>query len=145
MTAVDAARAYIGVPWVHQGRNPAIGIDCIGLLVLAFGPSLGDATPADYSRDPHGARLESELQARFGAPVVEARASRPIELATLQPGDIGVLSYGGPVRHVGLIGDHAHGVSLIHTDSRLGRVVEQRIDDRIRRMIRLVFRPEVAA
>lgn len=31
---VAAARAAVGTPWIHQGRRPGIGLDCVGLLVL---------------------------------------------------------------------------------------------------------------
>lgn len=53
-----AARAYLGVPFAHQGRSPAVGLDCIGLIVQA-GLDGGHAFPAfdstDYGRDPaHG-------------------------------------------------------------------------------------------
>lgn len=31
---VEAARSYLGVKWVHQGRTEK-GMDCVGLVVLA--------------------------------------------------------------------------------------------------------------
>jgi len=34
MAVVEAARKYIGNPWVFGGRNRCSGLDCIGLLVL---------------------------------------------------------------------------------------------------------------
>jgi cell wall-associated NlpC family hydrolase len=139
LNAPDAARAYLGVPFVHQGRT-RFGLDCIGLLSLA----LRDAgleryvdhpeNRADYSRTPHMGLLEARMRRIFGPPV-----------ADMQPGDVVALRYAGPIRHVGIVGDHPHGLSLIHTDSHLGRVTEHRIDDRWAKRIALVFRPEVSA
>ena len=142
MHAYEAARAYIGVPFVHQGRSTR-GLDCIGLVERA----LLDAgmehyrLPAnwlDYGRDPHRGLLEQRMAEVFGAPV-----------ADMQPGDVVAIKYAGPIRHVGLIGEAEAGgvryLTLIHTDSHLGRVTEHRIDDRWARRIALVFRPRSAA
>jgi cell wall-associated NlpC family hydrolase len=35
-SAVDVARRYLGVPYVFGGSNPAIGLDCSGLVQLVF-------------------------------------------------------------------------------------------------------------
>ncbi|HEY0582066.1 MAG TPA: NlpC/P60 family protein [Chloroflexota bacterium] len=42
--AVDVARRYLGVPYVFGGSNPAIGLDCSGLVQLVF-RQLGVALP----------------------------------------------------------------------------------------------------
>jgi len=34
--AVDVARRYLGVPYVFGGTNPAVGLDCSGLVQLVF-------------------------------------------------------------------------------------------------------------
>lgn len=122
------------MPFVHQGRNPAAGLDCIGLLALALPEyAMHPENRADYARDPHHGLLEHRLRLIFGEPVSD-----------MQPGDVVALRYAGPIRHVGLVGDHPQGLSLIHTDSRLGRVTEHRIDEKWARRIALVFRPETA-
>jgi len=33
MDVVKAALALVDVRWLHQGRNPSVGLDCVGLLV----------------------------------------------------------------------------------------------------------------
>jgi cell wall-associated NlpC family hydrolase len=33
---VDVARRYLGVPYVFGGTNPAVGLDCSGLVQLAY-------------------------------------------------------------------------------------------------------------
>ena len=126
------ARALIGVPWRHQGRDPCIGLDCVGLLVLALGVK-EDALPS-YSREPHAGVLEGALAHYLGP----ARSAD----APWRSGDIAVLAYGGALRHCGLLADDASGggFSLIHTDTRLGRVTEHPLDRRWQRRIRLTYR-----
>lgn len=143
MTLSECARAYIGVPFLHQGRNPAVGLDCIGMpkqTLLDAGYPYTDATPADYSRDPHEGLLEAKLEALFGPPLPPSQ---------MQADDIAVVRYGRQLRHVGIIGEQlydgvAH-LTLIHTDSRMGRVVEHRIDEgwmgRKRPCIGCIYRP----
>jgi cell wall-associated NlpC family hydrolase len=136
MILVDAARAYLGVTFEHQGRNPAVGIDCAGLLVLAFadcGVTVPDRT--DYGRDPYGGTLEAMADAALGA---------RIGLDDLRPGDVVAIDYAGACRHVALLGDYLYGgLSLIHTDSMVGKVVEHRMDDKWRRRIVAAWRPIV--
>ncbi|ESY89016.1 hypothetical protein X739_00480 [Mesorhizobium sp. LNHC220B00] len=45
-----AARGYLGVPWMHQGRTDK-GMDCVGLIVLSM-RACGVDVPltADYGR-----------------------------------------------------------------------------------------------
>lgn len=133
MPLADAARAYMGAPWVHQGRTRA-GLDCVGLPVLALrdcGYSLSDVTT--YSRNPHGGQLEKHLRAEFGAPVHKA---------DMAAGDIVAMAYKRVIRHVGIIAGYRDGgLSLIHTDQSVGRVTEHRIDAAWLDRIKAVYRP----
>lgn len=152
MTLFEYARAYTGVLFLHQGRDPAVGIDCIGLVALALrdaGYPYSEATSADYSRDPHDGLLEARLEALFGP---------PLPLSEMRPDDIAVIRYGRQLRHVGIVGEWLYDgvphLTLIHADSRMGRgvemgrVVEHRIDEgwlgRRRPSIVSVFRPVLA-
>jgi cell wall-associated NlpC family hydrolase len=47
---LTAARGFLGVPWVHQGRTDK-GMDCVGLIVLSM-RAAGIDVPltADYGR-----------------------------------------------------------------------------------------------
>lgn len=62
---VEAARKYIGVSWVHQGRSRN-GLDCVGLVVLsARACGLDVPLLANYGRLPNFPRVKRELM-RFG-------------------------------------------------------------------------------
>lgn len=139
MNLALAARTYLGVPFRHQGRNPAIGIDCIGLLVLAARDA---AMPVDerrvnYSKDPHDGLLEQHLVEAFGP---------PIPASQMQADDVVAIDYAGAVRHLGIIGEDRDGnLTLIHTSQGIvGKVVEHAIDAKWRGRIRAVFRPRLA-
>lgn len=134
-----AARAYLGTPFLHQGRNPAIGIDCVGLGQLAC-RDCGVETPdwTDYWRDPARGVLEKRLRQVFGDPVRH-----------LSPGCIVSIDFAGQTRHVAIVGQLADGrLSLIHTASNVrcgkesGRVVEHSLDDRWRKRITGIYRVE---
>ncbi|WP_292622064.1 NlpC/P60 family protein [Mesorhizobium sp.] len=73
---VAAARDFIGVPWVHQGRTER-GIDCVGLVVLAARAAGIDVqATADYGR------LQNYMQARHYLEAFCERVGSP------EPGDI---------------------------------------------------------
>lgn len=133
MTPDQAARAFLGVPFKHQGRDPLIGIDCIGLLVL-WGQLLDlpfvalDVTT--YGRDPVDGLLESYLRQAFGEPVQEVAAERIVSMG-----------FKGATRHVGIVANHPQGgLSLIHTNQSVGRVTEARIDPKWLKRISGVYR-----
>jgi cell wall-associated NlpC family hydrolase len=88
--SVQVARRYLGVPYVFGGSNPAIGLDCSGLVQLVF-HQLGVALPRT-------AQLQYDATPR-------------VTQAELQPGDLVFFArtYADPhdwVTHVGIyIGD----------------------------------------
>jgi hypothetical protein len=77
---VDAAREYLGVPYVFGGTDPATGLDCSGLVQRVY-RDLGIALP----------RLAHE-QARAGTAVAG--------LAQAKPGDL--LAFNTPVDHIAI-------------------------------------------
>lgn len=147
----EAARQFVGASWVHRGRlraeldsdglviSPA-ELDCVGLAVVAaqdLGWSVEDIL--NYPRHTSGVRLESQVEKNMGPPVMVRGAS----LDNLQPNDVVTLRYGkhGRMRHVGVIGAHPEGgLSIIHADGNIGRVVEQRIDANTIPLIANVYR-----
>jgi cell wall-associated NlpC family hydrolase len=61
---VEVARRYLGVPYVFGGSNPAIGLDCSGLVQLVFrqlGVSLPRTAQLQYDATPRV--TQDQLQA----------------------------------------------------------------------------------
>lgn len=133
MTLVEAARAYLGAPFLHQGRSPA-GMDCAGLALLAL-RDCGHA-PADmthYGRRPWRDGLQQAVEAFYGAPVRLPPQAGDLVLMANKPG--------GPPAHIAIVGDYVlGGLSLIHTRADVGRVVENRMDERELARIVAVYR-----
>jgi cell wall-associated NlpC family hydrolase len=137
VTAIARARQMLEVPFLHLGRD-ANGIDCVGLVAYAYGYPVALLQP--YPRDPYGGQLQAGLRRACGAPVAVA----PVPPHALQPGALVAMAYGRPVRHVGLVAPHptlAGQLSLIHTDSRVGHVVEHILDAKWLRRVREVYWP----
>jgi len=120
--AVDNARALVGVRWRHQGRTPW-GVDCAGLVALAYAPVRDVVDRTDYGRTPHNGELEAMLRANFGEPVLTG----PVALADLRPGDVVLMRWVDAPQHVALVCDHPDGLGLIHAHAPSRRVVEHGI------------------
>ncbi len=98
-------RALIGVPFRFQGRDPAYGLDCVGLIALVTGVD----APLGYS-----------LRSSFGAWCSDALGQHFTPKIAVDPGDILLLQAGPANLHLGIW----MGASLVHADARIGRVVE---------------------
>jgi hypothetical protein len=133
-----AARKYVGTTFLHQGRNPEIGVDCVGLasvLVKDCGLHwLAEHDLTNYARNPNGGELERRMQAAFGPPVKE-----------LAPGCLVTIQFYGPTRHVGIVGEYNRRLTLIHALGVPPRVVEHGIDDKWLRRITGIYRVGGAA
>lgn len=128
------------VPFVHQGRSLA-GIDCVGALawILEYSGEI----PA-YPRDPVGGELERELERILGVPILSySKVNKLSDASVLQPCDIVSMQYAGPIRHVGILVPHLsipNQLSMVHTDSDVGRTTECILDDYWLRRIMKVWR-----
>ena len=124
MTAalVAAARACLGTPFHHQGRLPGIGLDCIGLIVVALravGWTVVDR--CDYARRPDGSSLAAALMAH-GA----VRVDTPL------PGDVLLFAFDGQPQHVALLSAPD---CIIHAYAPAGKVVEVGLNGSWRRRL----------
>lgn len=120
---VETARSLIGTKFHHQGRVPGVGLDCAGVLIVTAWitgkkPRSFDVT--GYPRIPDGVTLQR---------LCDENLDRVWEL---QPGDIALIRWqksDAPAQHLGIVGDHPNGLSLIHADSRHHKkVIESRLE-----------------
>lgn len=108
-----AAQTLVGCHFRLHGRDPASGLDCVGLLVAAL-KTIGRPVSAPACYGLRNRQIEAALALVPAAGLVEV--SGPI-----LPGDI-VLTIPGPLQHHLLIAT-ASG-SFIHAHAGLRRVVE---------------------
>lgn len=109
---VEAARTYLGVPWIHQGRSRA-GLDCAGLIVrVAQDLGLSDFDVGGYSRQPDGATLRRHLQ------------HAAVRVLAHELGDILLIRFVRYPQHLAIRTERG----MIHTYAQAGRVVEHRLD-----------------
>ena len=91
--AVNRARELLGVPWVHQGRNPSLGLDCVGLLVeCAKAADVAADVPSDYPRVVDPQIIVDHLD----------QYCISIPYAEMQAGDILLMRWRTVPQHVGL-------------------------------------------
>lgn len=118
---VAAARRHLGTPWVHQGRTPGVGLDCLGLAIvvareLGFVPADFDVN--GYGRVPDGISLPAGLAEHL----VQVPRSR------MAPGDVVAVAFDADPQHVGIVVPYRHGgLAMVHAASRTGKVEETRL------------------
>lgn len=113
---VKAAESMLGLPFLHQGRNPDVGVDCVGLLVV-MGSKIGypDLVDAEaYKRTPSATVIRSVL----------AQNCDEIPLEEAGVGDIYLMRMGGlKPRHTAIIyDDHDGDRFIIHASARGVRI-----------------------
>ncbi|MEM7688582.1 MAG: hypothetical protein AAF291_06145 [Pseudomonadota bacterium] len=123
-----AARGFVGVPFRLHGRDPVLGMDCVGLLVAslrAIGARAVD--PVGYAL--RNRKIDRWLECADQSGLM--RVSAPLEL-----GDVMLVSP-GPLQHHILIADTSE--TAIHAHAGLRRVVRQPLatDERIQARWRL--------
>lgn len=108
--AVDRARSLVGVPFRAQGRDPKIGLDCVGLTLHAF------CLPKQHIRSDYRLRGDhaKEIREGFRSMFEEVSHSRS------RPGDVLVLQVARDQLHLAIF----CGRSFIHADAGIRRVVE---------------------
>lgn len=110
MTADFAARAraLLGTRFRAQGRSVSAGLDCVGLIIVAFGfPH--DGFRRNYRlRGDHIAELRDELGRHF----------RTVRYP--RPGDVLLLAVARDQLHLAIRTDSG----FVHADAGIGRVVE---------------------
>ena len=125
--AVARARSLVGTRFVAQGRDPAIGLDCVGLALLAYAIDRA-GVPDDYRLSgAHRSAILSFAGPRF----------RRVSRRRLRAGDLLLLQPGATQWHLGIWS----GAGLIHADIVSGQVVER--PDAIAWPVAAALRPRV--
>lgn len=112
---LDAARGYVGCPWKHQGRS-RLGLDCIGLVVLALRDCGLDAPmTAVYGRMADYFKLK---------PVLCEYATR---IGDIRPGAL-LLYKRGLILHMAIAAKAGEAVQALNT---VGRVIESPLNFKV--------------
>lgn len=112
---VAAVRACVGTRFRPQGRMPGLGLDCVGVvLVAAAAAGLDRLSLPAYS-------LSGEHEGQVARALIEA-GCQPATKAL--DGDILVLAPSLQRRHLGVVTP----VGIVHAHAGLGRVVEGPVD-----------------
>lgn len=127
---VRVARSYLNTPFVHQGRLPLIGLDCIGLPACCardLGIDHTDCTR--YSRRPIGVLIDK---------LKESGLIRQDDMRLLAARIVvfWIRKDRGP-QHLAIVTEEE--TKMIHTHMGVGKVVEHRIDDAWRNRIHSVW------
>lgn len=119
---IAAARACVGTPFHHQGRLAGVGLDCIGLVVIALraaGVKIDDRL--DYGVRPDGASLIKAIEDHGGHAV-----------HGIEAGDVLVIRYDQQPQHVAIA---TSSDKMVHSFAPAGKVVETTIGPYWRRRI----------
>lgn len=132
---VEAARTYLGTPFMHQGRMRGVGIDCAGLLTcVSYDVGMGDVRITDYTRQPNPARFRDTTREYL----------EPVQFTELAPGDVLTFSIAGVEQHYGLLVD-VNPKRFVHAYQSVGKCVEQELTLPWLRRLRGCYRfPEAA-
>lgn len=114
--AILAARSCVGSPFRHQGRIPASGLDCVGLIIyVASVLNLEIVGRSNYRKIPKRHAITRAAR-EFGF------REKPVSESF--PGDILLLKFGKSLEHVAVLSDHG----IIHACEKYGKVVEHKLD-----------------
>ncbi|WP_113155960.1 C40 family peptidase [Nitratireductor sp. OM-1] len=135
---VDMARGWLGVRYRHQGRSKERGVDCVG-LILGVGAELDLQliAPQFYAESP-----SSNLVLRYAD-----QQLNPIESRELALGRVAIL-WGfdrNEAQHLAIVGEHAGRLTMIHSFSKAGKVLEHSWDSFwMKRLVRVYEFPGTA-
>lgn len=120
---VRVARGYLDTPFHHMGRQPGLGLDCVGVPICVcreLGIVAPDFDVPPYTPTPDGHTMLEWCNAHLTA----------VSQADMQPGDMIITAVDVDPQHIGILADYRHGgLSIIHAASNAhpGRVIETRL------------------
>ncbi len=112
---VAAVRSCVGTRFRAQGRTPGLGLDCVGVvLVAAVAAGMGRITPVAYALGGDHEREVEPMLAAFGCR----------EVVVPMNGDVLVVAPAARHRHLAVVTP----AGIVHAHAGLGRVVEGPLD-----------------
>lgn len=129
----EAAQSMVGCPFLLHGRNPATGLDCVGLVAECLS-AIGREPLVPTGYGLRNRTIEQWLTCATRSGLGEVSGD-------FRPGDIALVSPGAGQHHLIVIGPGGHAV---HAHAGLRRVVSQPFSRDFRRIIhwRLLPRKE---
>ncbi len=129
---VAAALACVGARFKLQGRDPAYGLDCVGLLAwCASRVGLPVADRLDYGLHSDPAQLAAHLQASGFVDITGAAGADE----AIAPGRVLVFALSGSPNHAAISTPQG----IVHADMRLRRVVHHQLAASWRAAVRGVY------
>lgn len=110
-TIVRRARALTGVPFRPQGREPATGVDCIGLALYAYRIEALHIPRTYRLRGNHREKVEEALAKYFRKTGSRSSKAGDLMLVEVKPDQL----------HLAI----ACGSSFVHADAGVRKVVER--------------------
>lgn len=125
------ARQWLGTPFHCHGRIKNVGCDCLGLIMgvahelnlkTRFGHPITDLDRSNYHLIHDGAILLQELNYNLN------------KCHELDIGQLALLSFDNNPQHMAIIVDYPHAgeLAIIHAHMSERKVVEHRLDSRLR-------------
>lgn len=132
------ARSWLGTPFREQQYVKGAGCDCVG-LAMGIGkeiePTLRDVTVEPWKQSPDRGRMARECDTYL----------RRVPLDSMQAGDVVLIQQVNEPHHMGILVDYRSGFGIVHALKARGKVVEHRLDSRMRKGIVAAYRyPSVA-
>lgn len=128
-SACNHAKSFINTPYVHQGRTPHSGLDCIGLITESYryaGVNIDDL-PLNYSHIPRPQTIMSNI----------VRYCHQVTFDSMQLGDIIVMRLRTHPQHLCLyVGEN----KIVHSYMSVGGVVEHELTKNYTKKIHSIYR-----
>jgi cell wall-associated NlpC family hydrolase len=117
MDLIEVARSWLNTPWQHNQKTKGIGVDCVNFLNAIANESgvIIEEIPEHYGRVATDNNIEEYLERNF-----KKKPTKDIE-----KNNIILYAFSGYKNHVALATSNN---TIIHANSRVGKVVEHNID-----------------
>ena len=128
LEVVDAARAWIGTPYVHQHRLRGSAVDCVG-LIIGVGLEAGVlSTWSEEAWDAHRNYGRAPNPEHMGRAI--RQFMKPLDGPRVPDGAVAFIGWRQHLpMHLAIVGTLPDGRrSMIHAFERVGRVVEHGFD-----------------